>query len=69
MELLDAAPVSLNEAIRVTHAYVPQPTTIDWNRKPGIVEWTLAIPAQETRRVSLSHAVTAPKDAVVANLP
>lgn len=69
VELLDAAPVSLNEAIRVTHAYVPQPTATDWNRKPGIVEWTLAIPAQETRRVSLSHAVTAPKDVVVANLP
>jgi len=69
VELLDAAPVSVNEAIHVTHAYVPLPTATDWNKMTGLAEWTLAIPAQETRRVSVSHTVTAPKDVVVANLP
>jgi uncharacterized protein (TIGR02231 family) len=69
VEMLDAAPVSVNEAIRVTHEYIPQPATTEWNRRPGLVEWTLAIPAQETRRVSISHTVTASRDVVVANLP
>ena len=69
VELLDAAPVPVNEAIHVTHAYVPQPTATDWNKTPGIVEWTLAIPAQETRRVSITHAVTASRDVIVSNLP
>ena len=69
VEVLDASPVSRNEAIRVTHAFVPLPTATDWNKVPGIDEWTLAIPAQETRRVSIAHTVTAAKDAVVANLP
>ena len=69
VELLDAAPVSVNEAIHVTHAYVPPPTATDWNKMTGLAEWTLAIPAQETRRVSISHTVSAPKDVVVANLP
>ena len=69
LELLDASPVSRNEAIQVTHAYVPQPATTDWDKVPGVAEWTLAIPAHDTRRVSISHTVTAAKDVVVANLP
>ncbi len=69
VELLDASPVSRNEAIQVTHAYVPQPSTTDWDKVPGVAEWTLAIPARDTRRVSISHTVTASKDVVVSNLP
>ncbi len=69
VEVLDASPVSRNEAIQVTHGYTPQPTATDWNKQPGLVEWTLAIPGGDTRRVSVMHAVVAPKDALVANLP
>jgi uncharacterized protein (TIGR02231 family) len=69
VELLDAAPVPVNEAIHVTHAWMPQPTATDWNKMTGLAEWTLAIPAQETRRVSISHAVTASRDVIVSNLP
>jgi uncharacterized protein (TIGR02231 family) len=69
VEMLDAAPVSRDEAIRVTHAWSPQPTATDWGKHPGLAEWTLAIPAQSTQRVSVGHTVVAPKDAVVANLP
>ena len=69
VELLDASPVSRNEAIRVTHAYVPQPTATDWDKLPGVAEWTLAVPAHDTRRVSISHVVTAAKDVIVSNLP
>ena len=69
VEVLDAGPVSRNEAIQVTHAYTPQPTAVDWEKIPGVSEWTLAIPAQQTARVSITHTVTAPKDARVTNLP
>ena len=69
VELLDASPVSRNEAVQVTHAYVPQPGATDWNKVPGLAEWTLAIPARDTRRVSISHTVTASKDVIVSNLP
>jgi len=69
VEMLDASPVSRNEAIQVTHTYTPLPTATDWNKQPGLVEWTLAIPGGETRRVSVMHAVVAPKDALVDNLP
>jgi len=69
VEMLDAAPVSRNEAITVTHKYDPAPTATDWNKVTGVAAWTLSIPAQGTSRVTISHTVTAPKGAVVANLP
>jgi hypothetical protein len=69
VEMLDAAPVSRNEAIAVTHKYDPAPSTTDWNKRTGVAAWTLDVPAQGARRVTVSHSVTAPKDAVVANLP
>ncbi len=68
VEMLDAAPVSRNAAITVTHRYDPQPTATDWNKVTGVAAWTLDVPAQGTRRVSVSHSVTAPKDAQIANL-
>ena len=69
VEMLDAAPVSRNEAIKVTHKYDPQPTNTDWNEVTGVAAWSLDVPAQGTRRVSVTHSVTAPKGAAVANLP
>ena len=69
VEMLDAAPVSRNEAITVTHKYDPLPTTTDWNKVTGVMAWDLAVPAQGTKRVSIAHSVTAPKGAVVGNLP
>ena len=69
VEMLDAAPVSRNSAITVTHKYDPLPTATDWNKVTGVAAWTLNVPAQGTRRVSVSHSVTAPKDAQIANLP
>ena len=69
VEMLDAAPVSRDAAITVAHMYDPLPTATDWNKVTGVAAWTLAIPSQGTRRVSVSHSVTAPKDAQIANLP
>jgi len=69
VEMLDAAPVSRNEAITVIHKYEPAPTTTDWNKVTGVAAWTLEVPAQGTRRVSISHSVTAAKEVVVSNLP
>ena len=69
VEMLDASPVSRNETITVTHKYDPLPTSTDWQGLDGVNAWTLSIPAQGTRRVSVMHTVTAPKGAAVANLP
>lgn len=69
VQMLDAAPVSRNEAITVTHQYDPAPAVTDWNKVTGVAAWTLDVPAQGTRHVRISHSVTAPRGATVANLP
>ena len=69
VEMLDAAPVSRNEAITVARKYDPQPTASDWQGLSGVMAWTLNIPAQGTKRMSVVYTVTAPKGAAVANLP
>jgi len=69
VEMLDAAPVSRHESITVTHKYDPQPNVTDWNQVTGLTAWNLDVPAQGSRRVSITHSVTAPKNAQVANLP
>jgi uncharacterized protein (TIGR02231 family) len=69
VEVLDAAPVSRNDRITTTHTYDPAPATTDWHKRPGVAAWTLDVPAQGTRRVTVTHAVTAPKGVEVANLP
>ncbi|MFL6628986.1 MAG: DUF4139 domain-containing protein [Vitreoscilla sp.] len=69
VEMLDAAPVSRNDAVTVTHKYDPAPATTDWHEVTGVAAWKLDIPAQGTRRVGVTHAVTAPKGTQVANLP
>ena len=68
VEMLDAAPVSRNEAITVTHKYEPAPVTTDWNKVTGVAAWRFDIAAGGTRRVSVSHSVTAPKNAQVGGL-
>jgi len=52
-----------------THKYDPAPATTDWHEVTGVAAWKLEIPGQGTRRVSVTHAVTAPKGVQVANLP
>ena len=69
VEVLDAAPVSRNDAITVTHKYDPAPTTTDWHKVTGVAAWKLDIAAQGTRRVSVTHSVTSPKGVQVSNLP
>ena len=69
VEMLDAAPVSRHESITVTHKYDPQPSATDWNEVTGVAAWNLTVPAQGTKKVSVSHSVTAPKNAQIANMP
>jgi hypothetical protein len=69
VEVLDAAPVSRNASITVTHRYDPVPAVTDWHKVTGVAAWMLDIPAQGTRRVSVTHSVTAPKGVEVTNLP
>ena len=69
VELLDAAPVSQDDAVKVVSKYDPKPTVTDWQHKPGVNAWMLQIPPNQTAQVSVSHQVTFPKEDRISNIP
>ena len=69
IELIDPAPVSHNEAVKVASKYDPAPTAIDWRHKPGVNAWTIQLAPNQTKQVSVSHQVTFPKDTRIRDLP
>jgi uncharacterized protein (TIGR02231 family) len=69
VELVDAAPVSQDESIKVTSTYDPAPTAADWQHKPGVKAWTFKLAPNQSQRISLSHQVDYPKDVKITNLP
>ena len=69
VELIDAAPVSQDESVKVTSKYDPAPTTTDWQHKPGVNAWTFKLAPNQSQRISVSQQVDHPKDVKVGNLP
>ena len=69
VELLDMAPVSHDESVKVVSKYDPAPTLTDWQHKPGVEAWTLVLGPNQAKQVSVSHQVTFPKDTQVRTLP
>ena len=63
--MLDAAPVSEHEDVRVQSSYQPQPTSTDWRQQPGTVLWEHKLAAGATQKFSASHTITWPKDALL----
>jgi len=69
LELVDMAPVSQDESVKVVSKYDPAPTTTDWQHKPGVNAWLLKLAPNQTQQVSVSQQVTFPKDVTIGNLP
>ena len=69
VELIDPAPVSHNETVKVVSKYDPAPSAIDWRHKAGVNVWRLQLAPNQTRQVSVSHQVTFPKDTRIRDLP
>jgi len=63
VQVLEAAPVSVDEQVRVTAQFMPQPTETAWNKQPGLAMWTFDLPAGKTQRVAADYTIGYPKDA------
>jgi uncharacterized protein (TIGR02231 family) len=63
LQVLDAAPVSEHEDVRVESRFEPQPKSRSWNEQPGTVLWEQPLAAGATQRFSAEHVITWPKDA------
>ncbi|MGN6526555.1 MAG: DUF4139 domain-containing protein [Burkholderiaceae bacterium] len=69
VEVLDAAPVARDEAIRVETRFDPPPATTEWDHRAGVAAWTLSIAPQQTQRIRVEHVVSWPKERQVSALP
>jgi len=67
--VLEPAPVSEHEDIRVQTQFTPPVTKADWRDQRGIQMWELPLAPNQTQRFQAIYKVSVPKDANVPNLP
>jgi uncharacterized protein (TIGR02231 family) len=63
VQVLEAAPVSVNEQVRVATQFSPQPGELAWNKQPGLAMWSFDLDAGKTARVAADYTIGYPKDA------
>ncbi|VUZ26336.1 Uncharacterised protein [uncultured Comamonas sp.] len=65
VQVLDAAPVTQNAAIRVQSGYTPQPADTAWGGQPGLVLWQKELAAQASSAFTAKHTISHDKDVTV----
>ncbi|RZL30299.1 MAG: mucoidy inhibitor MuiA family protein, partial [Rubrivivax sp.] len=68
LQLIEAAPVSQHEDIKVQATFSPVPTTQAWRKQPGLVLWELPLAAGQSQRFTAEYVISAPKEAQVTGL-
>ena len=63
VQVLEAAPVSVDEKVRVASEFLPQPAELAWNKQPGLAMWQFDVAAGQTARVTADYTIGYPKDA------
>lgn len=68
LQVIEAAPVSRHEDIKVTSQFTPTPTSEAWRKQPGWVLWQMPLEPGRSQRFTADYVVTAPKEAQVSGL-
>jgi len=63
VQVLEAAPVSIDERVRVAAQFAPQPAELAWNKQPGVALWSVDLEAGKTVRVAADYVISYPKEA------
>lgn len=63
LQVLEAAPVSVDEKVAVETRFEPKPETSTWNEQPGVALWSQPLAAGQTARFTANYAISYPKDA------
>jgi uncharacterized protein (TIGR02231 family) len=63
LQVLEAAPVSVDEKVSVETRFTPQPETNTWNEQPGVALWRQTLAAGQVARFTADYAISYPKDA------
>lgn len=65
LQVVDAAPVSRNDQIRVQSQYNPQPATTRWNDRNGMIAWQQTLAAGASASFEARHQIRHPQDLAV----
>ncbi len=68
LQLVEAAPVSQHEDIKVQTQFSPAPATQAWRRQPGLILWEQPLAAGQSQRFTAEYLISAPKEAQVTGL-
>ena len=63
VQVLEAAPVSIDDQVRVATQFVPQPAESAWNKQPGVAMWAIELGAGKSARVGAAYTISYPKEA------
>ena len=61
LQVLEAAPVAKNAAIRVQSSFSPNATSTEWNGQPGFVLWEQELEAQASKAFSAKYTISTEK--------
>ena len=62
LQVLESAPVSVDEKIEVEARFEPKPETTTWQKQPGVALWSQALTAGQTARFTANYTISYPKD-------
>lgn len=68
LQVVEAAPVSQHEDIKVQAQFTPTPSTQAWRKQPGLVMWEVPLAAGSSQRFTADYVISAPKEAQVTGL-
>lgn len=68
LQVLDAAPVSRNEQIKVQSQYSPQPATTRWNAQNGMIAWEQNLDARSSAQFQATHQIRFPEGEAITGL-
>ncbi|WP_417067173.1 DUF4139 domain-containing protein [Niveibacterium terrae] len=60
--LLEPAPVSANDLLKVESRFSPPPTTRDWEKKAGVMAWQMKLAPGASQSISVDYTLDWPKD-------
>lgn len=68
LQVLDAAPVSRNEQIKVQSQYSPQPATTRWNAQNGMIAWEQNLDGRSSAQFQATHQIRFPEGEAITGL-
>ena len=63
VQIVEAAPVSIDEQVRVTAEFAPQPAERAWQKQQGMTLWSVPLEAGASARVTADYTIGYPKEA------